>query len=967
MQIDRRILVALSVAMAASLTTAHVAAADIRRPFLTCQAQFYPISEKDIGYISRWHDVPLLLDNSLPKARDSRRMSWSEQELEASTKELLEYGFDGFSFFPTSHNRFGAFYMVQDGYGKGAVFVPIVQPGQKDGTYTADEIWQGVLANPGLEIGGRKVVFGYKTVAMCGKDPQKLATACAQLRAKYGDRFLFMADMEFLTRLRYSFAANGKLSEKEHEDACEQIRKWLRATDGAYYGEVHMLQKNLRDERVFFAEFYREVVIKLLRAVLDEPEFKGRKLLGLAALVGHENNCQWGYYCSHDGTKTLRRSFAAARDARPDYINFCEWDEVNENTCICPTFRSGRSTKRILRAMFADMRGEAQSPLPGDDTSVPNLVLSARAVVAYGEALNVEVLAVPDGASGDIGIQLALLDENGIPIKEFPREVLRADRLADRTYEIASEELAPHRVVRYRLATDYGGKRRVWEEGLPFTELRTCAAWCYRWNKAPLREIVQGCGGSGLSIGAAAADGLVPIDVKVEADEPLAYVGLVENDELVAVRDPDGFEDSWRESDSNWVFAVTFFSERDMRADGIVFASGLGGGVIPEWRSAKAVSHGMSVPLDRVSRWNRDLLLKVPKSADISRAEIVVDTPVLPNMRIPLAAVVRHGAFNRPGGNGMSVTVDRYRFQVKFPARRLGGKKAAFRTFTLPSAEDSVLHVFGVTASGRIWRGAPMLLGGAPQSEKRIMARSAVKEKAVEISVPKCQAPRVTWDFSGKAGNIMANVGGNRYQNAILGAPATCATFANRYFGHLCSNPFKIPEYVLVKPKDGPSSAPRTYPLRLSEEGIDFLRFSEWNYMLLPQGVLPRNAGWDVAFKMRPKAIRGIQTPFACRWGNGTPGSFWMSILPNGRMRLDYAGLANVHTRREFPVKAKAGEWNDVIVRYRIDTIELEMNGWKSGPVSCVSPGRHDLLVMVGGYQTEWYEGDIACLSVETR
>jgi hypothetical protein len=92
-----------------------------------------------------------------------------------------------------------------------------------------------------------------------------------------------------------------------------------------------------------------------------------------------------------------------------------------------------------------------------------------------------------------------------------------------------------------------------------------------------------------------------------------------------------------------------------------------------------------------------------------------------------------------------------------------------------------------------------------------------------------------------------------------------------------------------------------------------------------------------------------------------------MSILPNGRMRLDYAGLANVHTRREFPVKAKAGEWNDVIVRYRIDTIELEMNGWKSGPVSCVSPGRHDLLVMVGGYQTEWYEGDIACLSVETR
>ena len=931
------------------------------RPLLTCQAQFYPLAEKATGYISRWHDVPLLLDNSLPKGGKAR-CEWSGEQMDVSVRELLEYGFDGFSFFPTSYNRFGAFDLLAAGHGKGAVLVPILHPCLKGSRYSADDIWSHVCTNPGFEIDGKKVIFAYKTMAFAGKDPAALATGIAETRRRYGDRFLFMADMEFLTRLHYAYAARGRLSADEAAAAREEIRKWLRVADGAYYGEVHMLHRYERDERKFFADFYRDGVIAVIRSVLDEPEFRGRKLLGLSALIGHENDCQWGYYCSHDGTKTLRRSLATAIAGRPDYINFCEWDEVNENTCICPTFRNARSTKRILRQAFGELRGKSSSPMPGDDTSVPNLIVSARAVVAYGEALDVEVLNVPDGSTGEIDVRLAVLDESGKVLKELEPAMLSAERLEDHTFSIASETLAPHRVARYRLTVDRAGRRQTWEEGLPFTELRTVAAWHYRWNKVPLRELIPGVR-CRLKASPAPADGLVPLAVAIAADEPLAYVNVIENDEIVSVHDPSGFEDTWREDASNWVFAVTFFSDRDIHTQGTLQASGLGGSV--EWRTEGGTAKGSSLPLMRISKWCSDILLKVPKSAALADAEVVADAPEMPNVRIPLAAVVRYGAFNRPAMNGMSMTVDRFRFQEHFPARRLSQKDTRFVSSVLPSADDSVLHVLAVSESGRVWRSAPLSLGVPPVGEKTITVRSATEQKAVKIAVPACQAPKVGWDFSGVAGNFIPNRGGGRYQAAILGAPASVATFANRYSGHLCSNPFKIPEYILKPPTDGPSKAPRTYPLRLREDGTDFLRFAKWSSMLLPQGVLPRNAGWTLSFKMRPKAIGGIQTPFACRWGKGTPGSFWMSILDDGHLRLDYAGLANIHTRREYPVKVKAGEWNEVKVRYAVDSISLELGSWKSGPAPCVSPGRHDLLVMIGGYDGEWFTGDIADLCIE--
>ena len=70
--------------------------------------------------------------------------------------------------------------------------------------------------------------------------------------------------------------------------------------------------------------------------------------------------------------------------ARPDVILLPEWDEFNENTCFRPTVYGGTTTQRIMRYYEPDQRVDP-TPVPGDDTSIPNLILSARKCVTLGE------------------------------------------------------------------------------------------------------------------------------------------------------------------------------------------------------------------------------------------------------------------------------------------------------------------------------------------------------------------------------------------------------------------------------------------------------------------------------------------------------------------------------------------------------------------------------------------------------
>ena len=95
-------------------------------------------------------------------------------------------------------------------------------------------------------------------------------------------------------------------------------------------------------------------------------------------------------------------------------------DEENENTHFRPTVCNGFSAARILR-YFADRSvGRALDVLPGDDVTIPNLIVSYRKSLVAGEPIEVEVRNVPDGTFKGVAFDVAFAwcDRDGKVVTE---------------------------------------------------------------------------------------------------------------------------------------------------------------------------------------------------------------------------------------------------------------------------------------------------------------------------------------------------------------------------------------------------------------------------------------------------------------------------------------------------------------------------------------------------------------------
>lgn len=237
--------------------------------------------------------------------------------------------------------------------------------------------------------------------------------------------------------------------------------------DGVQIVELNMTTKNEKSERISFVEFLR-TEYEVVRKVLSEPEFAGRKLLVGQAANGHMNAYMKGYNCLENCTKTLRDTFALALEQECDVILLPEWDEYNENTCFMPTLYASWALKRICRHFCAQAKKRPPEPIAGDDTTVPNLIVSYRKCLSPGERLTVEVLNVPDGSrTGAVRVGILLTDEQGRTIAKYGPSVLDETKMDEVRYEIDTAALAAKvRAPRVKLAYEKDGVRTLVADGL---------------------------------------------------------------------------------------------------------------------------------------------------------------------------------------------------------------------------------------------------------------------------------------------------------------------------------------------------------------------------------------------------------------------------------------------------------------------------------------------------------------------
>ena len=812
------------------------------------QCEFYPLREQDRGYLYRYTDQPLLIDPDLPEDlphpefETRRHRFWGEWFSQADWNRAQEIakdcGFDGFGFFPRPH-RVRYWDAMEVSPVGNFLSVPIAHNYSDDGSDLSKWFGHAVKSTKGYRINGKALVLSYRFANK--NPPERLKMKMERMRREFGDTFMFVCDISKILNPDEALA-NGRLSGATVEKYKELVRSYLRVCDGVIVGDGFSIMKFDRDERVFFPSHYRQIV-RLMKETVDEPEFKGRKLLGLSAIVTHQNPTVEFWTANEDGLQTLTESLKIACEAEPDVILLPEWDEFNENTCVGPTLANGYSVKRVLR-YFRHRLGKAElSPCKGDDTSVPNLIVSYRRNVSPGERLIVDVLNVPDGVrKGNLDVKVELLDLDGKTVFSGGPQRTGETELRHLRFPVDSASVSEMtRAATVRVIWRKDGASNAVEEGLHPISFLPAEGWCKKEVHQPLRDIAPVGAATRISLSNGRAS------ASIKCSEPIRYAFLCGNGQIQHVAgDPQSACMRFREDASNAVFAVSgtspaFIDRRkfEYRLDGVSSAEWL------DWRGAHT---GRVFKTDWLSKVGDPYYVRLPKD-EVSQAFLDIDFGDVFKGRIPLAAAFREGAYALGGAKGVQFSATRFRRQSRYPSVA-GGREISFDVAVDGDRPSMMYHVQVVTMGGKTWRSRPFVV--EPQAESAEMTvKSAFDGTLRKVFLPRSRIPFVDYDFRAATGDFVPVADRHLHFATVLGGQYSIVTLWNRSSSGGTDAPIGAwPDW---------NNALRTAPARtcgpdgsvsLAFDGVD-------DFFVLPWETVPQNSGYRMTLELSPSDVGG--------------------------------------------------------------------------------------------------------------
>ncbi|MBR7105089.1 MAG: family 16 glycosylhydrolase [Lentisphaeria bacterium] len=931
-------------------------------PLVVAQTQLYPSGDRAHSYLGRWVDQPLLIDPALPGDIWRNGAKLGDGDYKYMAELLKNYDISGFSFFAGTKISLGNYPM----FAKNAPQVKIVPiytmwnalTGHVSPDNTLLKSVNLSLNSPQLyTFKGKKFFGSYDTESFLSA--QQFEKNINALRKHVGDRFWFLPDM---TRIAYHPATRRPgyaMTAEETRALKEKYRSWLRIGDGIYFNEI-LRRRTVDCVREFDGRVYRDFIIKNMLEILEEPEFKGKKMLGLTALVGHENPNHLGCNTSSNGTKTLRDSLAAIVEANPDYVTFAEWDEYNENTCFMPTLYNSFSTMRIVRYFMALWKGKKLSPLPGDDITLPNLVLSYRKIQPLGERLVFEVINIPDGSwKEDITCFVTVRSVDGKILKTFAPQKLAAEKLSEVRFIAAGEDFSDHRGLTVSLTVRSGKKSWTFDNGLTPIGLRTGVTTDYKFAKHPLRDQLKA-----EKALFSYSNGKFKVDFK--AGEPLRTAALNLNGDIVYLYDKDNFISKFRDSKDYAVFAISNFAwiskgMKDLKGSGFSVPG------IPEaeWLYRKTLTKGEKVSYTWINKHDDYYFLRIPRSK-LAQAKLRVTVKGHFDGQISLADVARKQIYSVCGNGGHQLTVSVYKRFARYP--RLIGKNSCQFEAELPLGEMGSDMVFfhAVGMSGKTWRSRPIVIEPASKPVP-VKLFSAYKNEAVTKQIPSCRVPYIKYDFSPASGGCIRPVDGKRFFSGMLGSGYAMATQRNRSQGNLgdpLSHHAKL-DALITRQGMKATSAPKQVKLADGSWALDFAGTKK--YAAFPAEVVPGWSEFVLEAEIMPRRLTGARQRVICTHdgGPGDSGTLYgVFVDTDGTLRVDFAGLQDEHSTLKTKFKFKKDAWNKLKLHYAVDKMTVEFNGQKA-EIPCCAPGRHPLSLVLGGYPGVFFDGMIRNLSID--
>ena len=923
----------------------------LSEPLVFMQWQFYPVREQVRGYLRRYPDQPLIVDSTLSPDADAARIAphpvWADYhsmaDVDFSYAEGRSYGVDGFAFFPARYRA--ANWRARLTKVPGVYTQAIVNFWRDSGTESdIDEIEKAVRYGCGAKIGGKTLILSYWTDRF--NTPAQLAAKLKRARERVGDTFVYMAATSWSSGV-WDWRATGRVAPERMEKMKHHFREMLRVADGIILDGT-MSNSAVTNHTRNFAGGYHRIMTTTAREVVDEPEFKDRKLLGFTLSLGHQNAYHQNYTANAIGTETLRQSFEAAIAGRPDVILIPEWDEYNESTCWMPTLYNGYSTKRLFRYYNAVLRNRPQTVMPGDDVSVPNLVLSYRKAVSPGEWLYFEALNVPDSSrTGVVTVALEFLGPEGRVFRALPARKLREDAIDVTRWDVPSEELAElTRAIDVRFVVN--GKAYT---GFHPIDIAPANSWNVKDVKQPLRDLAPVTASSfELS-----DDGL--IRASVECGEPIRHLMLTGNGCIQYIHNPSSAVSGFREDASNAVFSIAASRFRQVASTNFSYA--VSGAPEAVWMEGSRVVKGERFQTDRIFKHGETVFLRIPRSR-LGNAVLSVDYRGLLTGTVPLRTVQDLDSYAWVGRDSAAVSVSRFRLQSRYP-EALEKKAASFAV--LPDADrPSMMYALQVvTMSGKTWRSKPVVF---ERPGERVLTRvwSAVKARAVDCRLPRSRVPRLDYDFSDAAGDVIRPRSGERHFFGMRGFLASFATLWNRGF----STEGAVPPESEVWNRDHD-----TRPVRERDAGGDWvLRFDGVNdFVTFPQETVPQWAAPTVEVEFNAEGTNRIETLFASRYDN-RPGLIEI-VLDRGEVVIRSLVSDTLTSAKELSFRTGMGivpgHWHSLRVKHTGTSLDVSLDD-KTATREATLPATFMNTAILGGAPrsgTEFFSGRVRRLSID--
>jgi hypothetical protein len=761
--------------------------------------------------------------------------------------------------------------------------------------YQAESIRRQLACPDAARLDGKIAITSY---VADGIPPEKWREILAGLRREVGDSFVFLADVACPWVSAFdAFCKNNRVMPEDKAREVEaSVRSYLETADGVMFNMPTVVSDDERYDRRPPRDFFENFVIPLFLKLRNDPAY-AKKYFGVKLGLAYINHMS-GVTKSEACTKTLRYGFETALRVRPDVMQLAEWNEVNENTCFMPTVAKSFSTQRILKYYMHVLRNEAPAPNPGDDISLPNLILSYRPYLRLGEPLEVEVLNIPDGtAAGEFSVGLELLDENGRTVKQFPGMKLPAAELKDVTWSLPTENFPDAEILRPVLTVKPPrGKTLRYAEGLQAMRIHTTWNIDYLCVKQPLRDLIQPQQAEFASTAEHRLRGAFA------CGENLAALEVLEDDgEIYGA----GRENEYPSLDTHTLFRVYYQGKSGKPFTGKVTIKNTSFKFLPPpdrgltFHSCKGDSVSVNFKASVVGP-PVGFFLAVPK-AEAAQGELDIDFNLLKG-NIALKTALDYGMAALTGEDGISLVVQPWTWLPDIPAR-INAPKAEFDIPAALHEADAVYHMRAVTVAGKTWRSAPVI-HRAPRSGQttKLTVFSETRQQPVDIVVAKERVPDLTWDFNPAAGGVLPCRNSPRWNGQLGGAVQYGETFHSRAY----------PEGTVI-----------TAPAWATEDGFPCLKFDgRGNFAHFPTEAFPRGS-FTLSFEIKPTSEEN-QVLFT---HHGSLIGSLSLFLNKGAITGTFVDTKVKLHRLDPRISVKTGEWSKVEVIYDYRAFRVKVNG----------------------------------------